>query len=371
MKPLVKQILRLGDDVVEFELGRCGPSDDPDKQTAYLYAFKEVAKRFVGAAGRLDDPDVKAALGALNLNPQQITDAYDLRADLIPIIDLINEKATDSDWGSSSSIQQKRNSPTGQFEMASQSIRLFISHCAEDAGLAERLIDLIRAAIGLSASEIRCTSVDGYRLPGGVDADDQLRREVHESDVFVGIISLSSLRSMYVLFELGARWGAGRHLVPLLAPGIEPTVLDGPLAGLNALRTDNPAQLHQLVEELATKLGRPLASGASFEKYVTALMTTPSSLKRPLSDLSFSGKANREARAMVTVQVFWESTGKPVKGSRVSIEIDGFSGGVTNYEFTDDNGEVHFNVDPGQGKVYVDGSTKFKGRISGRILVYI
>ncbi len=74
---------------------------------------------------------------------------------------------------------------------------------------------------------------------------------------------------------------------------------------------------------------------------------------------------------MVTVKVVWENTGKPVKDSRVAIYLSGFSGGVTNEEYTNDNGEAHFDVDPGQGEIYVDGSTKFKGRISGRTVIYI
>lgn len=93
------RLLELADEVEQFELGRCGPSDDPDKQTAYLYAFKDVAKRFVGSARRVDDPELQSDLRNLDLNPDCITAAYDLRADLIPIIDLIKHKATDSSWG--------------------------------------------------------------------------------------------------------------------------------------------------------------------------------------------------------------------------------------------------------------------------------
>ncbi len=74
---------------------------------------------------------------------------------------------------------------------------------------------------------------------------------------------------------------------------------------------------------------------------------------------------------MVAVKVVWESTGQPVQGSRVAIWLSGFSGGVTNEEYTNDNGEAHFDVDTGQGEVYVDGSTKYKGRVSGRVVVYI
>src|SRR5688500_16519809 len=95
----ISHLLELANEVEQFQLSRCGPSDDPDKQTAYLYAFKDLAKRFVGAARRVDDVEVQNELRNLDLDPEYITAAYDLRADLIPIIDLIRYRATDSSWG--------------------------------------------------------------------------------------------------------------------------------------------------------------------------------------------------------------------------------------------------------------------------------
>lgn len=114
-------------------------------------------------------------------------------------------------------------------------IRLFISHSSTDSVLVEHLVEFLQVALNLSASKIRCTSINGYRLPGGVNTDEQLKREVHEADVLIGVISSDSLQSLYVVFELGARWGAGRLLYPLLVPGTTAKILGGPLAGLNAL----------------------------------------------------------------------------------------------------------------------------------------
>jgi hypothetical protein len=75
---------------------------------------------------------------------------------------------------------------------------------------------------------------------------------------------------------------------------------------------------------------------------------------------------------MVTVKVCSQGSGKPLSGKRISLGFDGFfTGGVTHSEYTDSNGEVHFNSDPGDGKVYVDGQPKYKGRIAGRIVVYV
>ena len=151
-------------------------------------------------------------------------------------------------------------------------IRLFISHASEDTDLATCLVNLLQTALRLPAASIRCTSVDGYRLPGGADTDEQLRREVHEAEAFIGIISDRSLRSLYVLFELGARWGARRHLVPLLAPGSSPSILGGPLAGLNALRADNPSQMHQLVAELGDHLSISPDGAAVYQQHLDAIL---------------------------------------------------------------------------------------------------
>lgn len=74
---------------------------------------------------------------------------------------------------------------------------------------------------------------------------------------------------------------------------------------------------------------------------------------------------------MVSVKVFWKESGKPAKGKRVAISFDGWTRGVTGSEITDSNGEAHFDVDPGSGKVYVSGDTVFTGRIEGRVIVYV
>lgn len=150
-------------------------------------------------------------------------------------------------------------------------MKLFISHSSLDSKLAEAIIDLIRSALNISASEIRCTSVDGYGLPGGADTEEVLRQEVHSSEAFVGIISKESLDSMYVVFELGARWGANKHLIPLLAPEVSADILSGPLSGINALNC-RKSDLHQLVTDLGNKLEIEPDSPASYQKHVDSIL---------------------------------------------------------------------------------------------------
>ncbi|MEE4357346.1 MAG: hypothetical protein V2I97_12840 [Desulfococcaceae bacterium] len=74
---------------------------------------------------------------------------------------------------------------------------------------------------------------------------------------------------------------------------------------------------------------------------------------------------------MVSVQVVRQSSGKPAEGKKVVLSFDGLSRGVTGHEYTNRNGEAHFGANPGSGKVIVDGSTVYNGRIAGRVVVYV
>lgn len=74
---------------------------------------------------------------------------------------------------------------------------------------------------------------------------------------------------------------------------------------------------------------------------------------------------------MISVKVCWQQTGKPAENFKVQLGFDGFCGGVSSAEYTNGSGEVHFDNDPGQGKVYVDGKTSYTGRLEGRIVVYV
>jgi len=155
--------------------------------------------------------------------------------------------------------------------MTENKIRLFISHSSKDSLFVQALIDLLRTALGLGSSQIRCTSIDGYRLPGGANTNEQLKKEVHQADAFIGVISIESIKSMYVVFELGARWGANRPLIPLIAPGTNTDILGGPLAGINALSSNRP-QLQQLISDLSQELGLTPEPPASFERHIDTII---------------------------------------------------------------------------------------------------
>jgi len=91
MSKLIARVQGLIKEISEFELGNCSPSDDPDMQTAYVYAYKDLVKRFIESASRLNNPELLKRLEKINPEIDRITEAYDLRAEITAVFDLIED----------------------------------------------------------------------------------------------------------------------------------------------------------------------------------------------------------------------------------------------------------------------------------------
>lgn len=154
-------------------------------------------------------------------------------------------------------------------------IRVFVCHSSEDAMLAGQVVSLMRLALNLEVPDIRCTSVDGYELGAGADIDERLRAEALGAEAFIAIVSAASVVSAYVIFEMGARWGTGKKLIPFLAPGMTPSALPGPLGGKTALFATNRADVQALVTDVGNDLGITPQPAASYDAMVQVIASLP------------------------------------------------------------------------------------------------
>ncbi len=187
--------------------------------------------------------------------------------------------------------------PTGRVGLL-----VLISHSSKDAALASELTEFLRAGLALRADQIRCSSVDGYRLPAGVNTEAQLREEVHSAKEVIGLITPNSLASPYVMFELGARWGAGLPMIPLLA-GIGPGEMRGPLAALNALSCSTEAQLHQLLGDVAKGIDMSVQKPESYLRYLNAVKQ-----KADAIGAKSAGHATAQENMVFERSVYWKRT---------------------------------------------------------------
>jgi hypothetical protein len=146
--------------------------------------------------------------------------------------------------------------------------KIFISHASGDEALAAALVDCIMACMTLNDDDILCTSVPGHKLPLGSDFGQLLRDELRESSVVIGLLTTAAVRSGWVLFELGATWGAGKNLKPLVSRELDITALPGPLSGRHVARMSDRNDMAQFIEELTASIG---ARGRSSAKVSHAI----------------------------------------------------------------------------------------------------
>ena len=132
---------------------------------------------------------------------------------------------------------------------------IFISHRHKNANVASALTELLRAAFNIGPEQIRCTSVQPYRLPFGQNTSERLRREIGSAKVVLGILEPDTSESSYVMFELGAAWAQQIYTCPLLSGGAQFEHIPGPIYDLAPAKLWEPNDCHQLIGDLASEIG--------------------------------------------------------------------------------------------------------------------
>lgn len=199
--------------------------------------------------------------GLQQLGPEEVKSLVDIATNLHEVLDSL--MVVPAPGGSGSEQSHDR----------SKTMDIFISHSSNDKDLARALINLLLLALRLDPTTIRCTSVDGFRLAPGANTATQLRQEVNTSKVFLGLLTNYSLSSSFVLFELGARWGADKDIFPILARGATHSSIGGsPLANLNVLVSEKD-QVILLLESIATTLGIAPSSSTIYNSALDAYLS--------------------------------------------------------------------------------------------------
>ncbi len=160
------------------------------------------------------------------------------------------------------------------------SMRIFVSHSSKDKAIAEAFVQLIKVALNVPSKDIRCTSVEGYKLSAGADSNEQLRSEVFGCEVFVALLSPTSMESMYVMFELGARWGTRRHLVPIRVTGLDASVFKPPLSGIHAISGESESDMHQFLSDMGSKLLLDVENAAVYSKALSEFILAAQALTK-------------------------------------------------------------------------------------------
>ena len=132
--------------------------------------------------------------------------------------------------------------------------KIFVSHRHKDHEIASALVKVLRAQFNLNDSDIRCTSVQPYRLPFGKNTGDRLRSEINDAQVVLGLLAPDTPESSYVMFELGAAWARGTYTCPLLCREANYDHIPGPIFDLAPARLSIASDCYQLLGDLKSEL---------------------------------------------------------------------------------------------------------------------
>lgn len=147
-------------------------------------------------------------------------------------------------------------------------MKIFISHSHKNRDAAKALVDFLLSGLSLDDADIRCTSVPGHQLRFGKTIAELLKGDINLAPAVIAMISTESQKADWVLFELGAAWGLGRAIFPVLGPGIEVRDLPGPLGNLPCVVVggeDSASRMIDLMQQLHEDLGVASKSGGKVQ----------------------------------------------------------------------------------------------------------
>ena len=135
-------------------------------------------------------------------------------------------------------------------------VRIFVSHSSRDANLAKAIVTLLKSSLDIKRREILCSSLESYSLPLGQNIATVLKEELTGKKVLIlGLITKSSMRSNWVLFELGAAWALEHLTIPILGPDADWSDVPEPIQGNGGMKFDDSDKLSHLIDTVAKSLG--------------------------------------------------------------------------------------------------------------------
>ena len=95
--------------------------------------------------------------------------------------------------------------------------KIFISHATKDKEIVEELIDLLET-IGISSTQIFCSSFEGYGIPLGGNFLDTIKEELSAEVLVLFVITNNFYDSKVCLCEMGAAWALSKEHIPIVVP---------------------------------------------------------------------------------------------------------------------------------------------------------
>lgn len=134
--------------------------------------------------------------------------------------------------------------------------RIFISHAAADAAIADSVVDLLNTGMQIDVEkDVFCTSLEALGIPAGEDFKSFIHGQIQNPEIVIMLISQNYLASQFCLAEAGAAWALSHRVIPILVPPTTYSDMKAVLAGLHALKIDSTSDWNELLAVFKEVLG--------------------------------------------------------------------------------------------------------------------
>ena len=122
--------------------------------------------------------------------------------------------------------------------------KIFISHATKDKEIVEELIDLLET-IGISSTQIFCSSFEGYGIPLGGNFLDTIKEELSAEVLVLFVITNNFYDSKVCLCEMGAAWALSKEHIPIVVPPLSYSDIQAVIPLTQGLLINNAPKLNE------------------------------------------------------------------------------------------------------------------------------
>jgi len=153
-------------------------------------------------------------------------------------------------------------------------LKIFISHSELDVDIAEKMVEYLISALEVQDHEIRCSSVPGHKLQFG-KISEIIKKDISNNPVIIVIITPKSLKSKWVMFELGASWVKDLTIIPIVSPNLTYKAIPDPLSEHATIELSNPnsaSRLSDLITQISDEKSLKIKPGSKPDHYKNKLI---------------------------------------------------------------------------------------------------
>ena len=229
--------------------------------------------------------------------------------------------------------------------------KVFISHASNDKSFVQLIVNLLED-IGLSETEIVCSSIPGYGIPLGKDIYDWLSEQFQNCDLhIIFILSDNYYNSVACLNEMGAAWVLKQKYDTVLLPEFDFPQIKGAInpqqigIKLDSDCTELNQRLNELKDSLIDEFKLQSLSAAKWERHRNEFVNKIAFVSEEICDDETSNDSKSQSSISTDAAVLLAYAANDESGQIIMVStLGGLSVCAGKWNFVDANGGARENA---------------------------